>query len=52
MGENIELLIKIQDQIIKARRLATEIGDAGMSRFLCDLADEIERRAREIDSAN
>ena len=27
MGEYIELLIKIQDQIIKARRLAAELGD-------------------------
>jgi hypothetical protein len=50
MGENIQLLIKIQYQIIKARRMAAEIGDPSISRFLHDLADETEKRAREVDN--
>jgi hypothetical protein len=50
MAENIELLIGIQDQVIKARQLAAEIGDPETSRRLRKLADEIEQRAREVDS--
>ena len=49
MGENIELLIQIQHQVIQCRRLANEISDPETSRRLHELADEIERRAREVD---
>jgi hypothetical protein len=49
MAENLELFIGIQDQVIKCRRLAAEIGHPEMSRLLHELADEIERRAREVD---
>jgi hypothetical protein len=49
MAENIELLIQIQDQIIKCRRLAALIDDPKTARLLYDLADEIEQRAREVD---
>jgi hypothetical protein len=49
MAENIELLIQIQDQIIKCRRLAASIDDPKTARLLYDLADEIEQRAREVD---
>jgi hypothetical protein len=50
MGENIELLIKIQDQIIKARRMAAKMSDPFASRLLYDLADETEKRARKVDN--
>jgi hypothetical protein len=49
MAENLELLIAIQDQVIKCRRLAAEILDRETSRRLYELADEVERRAREVD---
>jgi hypothetical protein len=49
MGENIELLIGIQDQVIKCRRLADKIFDPETARRLGELADEIERRARKVD---
>ena len=49
MVENIELLIQIQGQIIQCRRLAAEIGDPETARRLNKLADEIEKRAREVD---
>jgi hypothetical protein len=49
MGENIELLIAIQDQVIRARRLAAEIFDSETARRLHELADEVERRAKEVD---
>jgi len=49
MAENIELLIQIQDQIIKCRSLAASIDDKKTARLLYDLADEIEQRAREVD---
>jgi hypothetical protein len=49
VGENIELLIGIQDQVIKCRRLAAELSDPQTARFLRELADEVERRAREVD---
>jgi hypothetical protein len=49
MAENIELLIQIQDQVIKCRRLAGSIYDEGTARLLLELADEIEQRAREVD---
>jgi hypothetical protein len=49
MGENIELLIQIQYQVIQCRRLAKKISDPETSRRLHELADEIERRAREVD---
>jgi hypothetical protein len=47
IGENIELLIGIQEQAIKCRRLAAEIFDSEVSRRLYALADEIEQRACE-----
>jgi hypothetical protein len=49
MAENLELLIGIQDQVIKCRRLAAEIGGPETSRRLHQLADEVEQRAREVD---
>jgi hypothetical protein len=47
MAENLELLIGIQDQVIKCRRLAAEIGDPATSRRLNELANDIEARARK-----
>jgi hypothetical protein len=49
MAENIELLAQIQGEVIRCRRLASEIGDPETSRRLYDLANQIEQRAREID---
>jgi len=49
MAEILETLIGIQDQVIKCRRLAAEIGDSETSRRLHELADDIEQRAREVD---
>jgi hypothetical protein len=50
MAENLELLIAIQEQVIQCRRLAAQIFDPETSRRLYEFADEIERRAREVDS--
>jgi hypothetical protein len=50
MGENLELLIRIQDQVIQCRKLAAEIADPEISGLLRALADETERRAREVDA--
>ena len=44
MAENIELLIQIQDQIIKCCRLAAAVHDPKTARLLYDLANEIEQR--------
>jgi hypothetical protein len=49
MAENIELLIQIQDQIIKCRRLAASIGRAENSPSPLRSAEEFEQRAREVD---
>lgn len=49
MAETLQTLIGIQDQVIKCRRLAAEIGDPETSRRLHELADDIEQRARETD---
>jgi hypothetical protein len=43
MAENLELLIGIQEQIIRCRRLAAQIFDPETSRRLYELADEVER---------
>jgi hypothetical protein len=45
----MELLIELQDQVIKCRCLAIEIDDPETSRRLYELADQIERQAREVD---
>jgi hypothetical protein len=50
MAENLELLIGIQEQIIRCRRLAAQIFDPETSRRLYELADEVERRARDVDT--
>jgi hypothetical protein len=47
--DNLKLLIRIQEQVIKCRRLASEIFDGETSRRLYELADEIEQRARDVD---
>ena len=52
MGENIELLIGIQEQVIKCRRLAAALFDPETARRLCKFADEIEWCAREVDREN
>jgi hypothetical protein len=52
MGENIELLIGIQQQVIKCRRLAAEISDPETARRLREMADQIEQRARQVDQEN
>jgi hypothetical protein len=49
MGESLQTLIGIQDQVLKCRRLATEIFDRETAKRLRKLADELERRAREVD---
>jgi hypothetical protein len=51
MGENLELLIGIQDQVIQCRRFAAEVRDPEAARILYTLADDIEQRAREVDRA-
>jgi hypothetical protein len=50
MDKNLESLIRIQDQVIQCRKLAAEIFDRETSAMLRVLADEAERRAREIDA--
>jgi hypothetical protein len=51
MMENIELLAQIQEQIIKCRRVASEMPDSGLALFLHRFADEVEAEAREADMA-
>jgi hypothetical protein len=50
MVEYIELLIRIQNQVIQCRQLAEEISDPETSQMLRTLADETERQARKIDA--
>jgi len=50
MAENLELLIGIQEQIIRCRRLAAQIFDPETSRRHYELADEVEWRARDVDT--
>ena len=47
--DKIDLLTKIQEQIIKCRREASEAPDSKMALFLYRLADEVEAEAREAD---
>jgi hypothetical protein len=49
MANTIELLIQIQEQIIIARKFAAETDDAELARRLYEMADTVERRAREVD---
>ena len=52
MAENLELIISIQGQVIECRKLAATIAHPEMARRLYELADEVERRAREVDAQN
>ena len=47
--DSLDLLTKIQEQIIKCRREASEAPDSKMALFLYRLADEVEAEAREAD---
>jgi hypothetical protein len=45
----LDVLIRIQAELIEARRLAAETADARLAKFLLSVADQIEQRAREVD---
>jgi hypothetical protein len=49
MDGNLELLTKIQEQIIESRRAASEAQDSKLALFLYRFADEVEAEAREAD---
>ena len=49
MTGNFDLLTKIQEQVIKCRRAASETPDSKLALFLFRLADEVEAEAREAD---
>ena len=49
MTEKLALLTKIQEQLIKCRRTASETPDPKLALFLFRLADEVEAEAREAD---
>ena len=49
MDENLELLAKIQGQIIDCRRAAAEAPKTALALFLYRMADEVEAEAREAD---
>jgi hypothetical protein len=49
MDVNLDLLTKIQEQIIECRRTACETPDSKLALFLYRLADEVEAEAREAD---
>ena len=49
MTEKLALLTKIQEQLIKCRRTASETPDSKLALFLFRLADEVEAEAREAD---
>jgi hypothetical protein len=51
MDDTVELLTKIQEQIIKCRRLAAEMPHSELALLLYRLADEVEADAREADMA-
>jgi hypothetical protein len=51
MDDSVELLTKIQEQIIKCRRLASEMPDSKMALLLYRLADKVEAEVREADMA-
>jgi DNA-binding ferritin-like protein len=50
MDEDLESLIRLQNQVKQCRRMADEISDPETSQLLRALADEVERRARKIDA--
>jgi hypothetical protein len=50
MDDDLELLIRVQEQVIRCRKLAAAIPDPETSQMLRTLADAIEQRAREIDA--
>jgi len=52
MAEDLQTLISIQDWVLKCHRLAAETQDPETARLLLELADRIERRAREADTEN
>ena len=45
MGDNLELLTQIQEQIIECRCAASEAQDSQVALFLYRLADEVEAEA-------
>jgi hypothetical protein len=49
MTDNLELLTKIQKQVIECRQAASETPDSKLALFLFRLADEVEAEAREVD---
>jgi hypothetical protein len=49
MDETLELLVKIQEQVIECRRAAHETPDSKFALWLYRLADQVEAQAREID---
>lgn len=50
MAETLAYLVKLQGEIAQARRLAAEFFDPETSRLLLRMADELERRGRELDA--
>jgi hypothetical protein len=48
MADTIDLLIQIQEQIIITRKFVAETDDAELARRLYEMADAVERRAREV----
>jgi hypothetical protein len=48
MDDTLELLVKIQEMVIKCRRAADETPDSTLALFLHRLADEVEAEARGV----
>jgi hypothetical protein len=49
MADTLDILTRIQAEIIEARCLAAETIDTKLADVLLCIANEIERRAREVD---
>jgi hypothetical protein len=49
MADTLDILTRIQAKIIEARRLAAETVETKLADILLCIANEIERRAREVD---
>jgi hypothetical protein len=51
MAENATLVTEIQEQVAECRRFAAGVCDPEAARRFQELADEIERRARDVREA-
>jgi hypothetical protein len=52
MAEDLRTVIAIQDWILQCRRLAANMPDPEIALRLSEIAEKVEKRAREVDAEN